>query len=267
MSSVQVLLRHHVRLHRATLVPLAVGLAVFEWIMTVVAGQPSVSRFLTSALNAAPPQFLALLNQDQRSIISAQGIVSVGYSHPFALLMMAVVAVRVSSAALAGEIGRRTMDLMAARPILRAAHVTAALAAVVAGLGILAAAAYAGTLIGLVIGPVPGVSALRYAPVALQLWVLFACWGAIGIAVSALCREAGQAIAWTSGLMAGSFVLDYAARVWPTLAPLRPFSLFRYYEPQRVMSAGLAGHDLAVPAAVGAAALLLAYAVFSRRDL
>jgi ABC-2 type transport system permease protein len=267
VSSVGVLVRHHVRLHRMPLVPLAVGLAAFEWIMTIVAGQPSVSRFLTSTLNAAPPQLLALLNQDLVSSISAQGIVGVGYSHPFALLMMAVIAVRVPSAALAGEIGRRTMDLMAARPVLRVAHVTAALAAVLAGLGILAVAAYTGTLVGLGVRPVEGVSALRYAPVALQLWLLFACWGAIGIAVSALCREAGQAIAWTSGLMAGSFVLDYAARVWPTLAPLRPLSLFRYYEPQRVVSAGLALHDVVVPAAVGAAAILLAFVVFARRDL
>lgn len=267
MSSVGVLVRHHVRLHRMPLVPLAVGLAAFEWIMTIVAGQPSVSRFLTSTLNAAPPQFLALLNQDLVSSISPQGIVGVGYSHPFALLMMAVIAVRVPSAALAGEIGRRTMDLMAARPVLRVAHVTAALAAVLAGLGILSVAAYMGTVVGLGVRPVEGVSALRYAPVALQLWLLFACWGTIGIAVSALCREAGQAIAWTSGLLAGSFVLDYAARVWPTLAPLRPLSLFRYYEPQRVVSAGLALHDVVVLAAVGTAAILLAFVAFARRDL
>ena len=267
MSSVRVLLRHHVRLHRMPLVPLAAGLAVFEWIMTFVARQPTVSRFLTSALRAAPPEFLSLLNPDLVAGVSAQGIIGVGYAHPFALLMMAVVAVRVPSAALAGEIGRRTMDLMAARPVLRAAHVAAALVAMLAGLAILAVAAYAGTLIGLAVGPVEGVSALRYAPVAFQLWLTFACWGCVGLAASALCREAGQAIAWTSGLMAGSYVLDYAARVWTPLAPVRPLSLFRYYEPQRVVTGGLALHDVSVLAAVGAAALLVAFAAFLRRDL
>ncbi len=267
MSSVRVLLRHHARLHRVPLVPLALGLAVFEWIMTFVARQPAVSHFLSTALSAAPPQFLALLSQDQVASVSAQGIIGVGYSHPFALLMMAVVAVRVPSAALAGEIGRGTMDLVAARPVLRVAHVAAALLAVLAGLAILAVAAYAGTLIGLVARPVEGVSVLRYALVAAGLWLTFACWGCIGIGVSALCRETGQAIAWTSGLMAGSYVLDYAARVWSPIASLRPFSLFRYYEPQRIVSAGLALPDVVVPVAVGAAALLVAFAVFARRDL
>ena len=267
MSSVRVLLRQHVRLHRMPLIPLAAGLALFEWIMTFVARQPVVSKFLSSALNAAPPEFLALLNQDLVSSVSAQGIIGVGYAHPFALLMMAVVAVRVPSAALAGEIGRGTMDLVAARPVLRAAQVAAALLGVLAGLAILAAAAYAGTLVGLVVQPVEGVSALRYGLVAVQLWLTFACWGCVAVAISALSREAGQAIAWTAGLMAGSYVLDYAARVWTRLAPLRPLSLFRYYEPQRVVSAGISGMDALVPAAVGAAALLVAFGAFARRDL
>jgi len=267
VSAMRVLLRHHLRLHRMPLVPLAAGLALFEWIMTFVARQPAVSRFLTSALNAAPPEFLALLNQDLVSSVSAQGIIGVGYAHPFALLMMAVVAVRVPSAALAGEIGRGTMDLMAARPVMRAAHVAAALTATLAGLAILAAAAYAGTLVGLVFRPVEGVSALRYGLVALQLWLTFACWGCVALAASALSREPGQAIAWAAGLMAGSYVLDYAARVWTLLAPLRPLSLFRYYEPQRVVNAGISGIDVLVPGAVGAAALLVAFGVFWRRDL
>ena len=262
-----VLFRHHVRLHRMPLIPLALGLALFEWVMTFVAREPSVSRFLTTALSAAPPEFLALLNPDLVASVSAQGIIGVGYTHPFALLMMAVVAVRVPSAALAGEMGRGTMDLIAARPLPRAAQVAAALVAVLAGLAILALAAWIGTFVGLAGRPVEGVSALRYLPVAAAMWLIFACWGSVAVAVSALCRESGQAIAWTSGLMAGSYVLDYAARVWPAIASLRPLSLFRYYEPQQVLRAGLAGSDLLVFAAVAAASLLVAFVAFAFRDL
>ena len=265
--SVGVLLRHHVRLHRVPLLPLALGLALFEWMMTFVAGEPSVSRFLTEALQAAPPEFLALLNQDLLLGVSARGIVGVGYAHPFALLMMAVWAVRVPCAALAGEIGRGTMDLVAARPVTRGSQVAAALLALLGGLVILAGAAWVGTLIGLAMRPLEGVSATRYLPVAVALWLIFACFGAAGILVSALAREAGAAIAWLSGLLAGSYVLDYAARVWPRIASLRPLSLFSYYEPQQVVNAGLGPYDVVVPVAVGAAALLLAFVVFARRDL
>jgi ABC-2 type transport system permease protein len=265
--SVAVLFRHHVRLHRVPLVPLAVGLALFEWMMTFVARQPMMSSFLTTALHAAPPQLLALINQDLLNTVSAQGIIGVGYTHPFALIMMAVWAVRVPSAALAGEIGRGTMDLVGARPVTRYAQIAAALLALLGGLTILALAAWMGTLAGLMGRPLEGVTAWQYVPVAAALWLTFACFGTVGILVSALAREAGAAIAWISALMAGSYVLDYAARVWPRIASLRPLSLFRYYEPQQVVREGLARPDVVVLAAVAASALLLAFAVFSRRDL
>jgi ABC-2 type transport system permease protein len=262
-----VLFRHHVRLHRVPLVPLALGLALFEWMMTFVAREPSVTSFLTSALRAAPPQFLALLNQDLVAAVSPQGIIGVGYTHPFALIMMAVWAVRVPSASLAGEIGRGTMDLVAARPVVRGVHVVAAALALLAGLTVLALAAWLGTFVGLVGRPLEGVTAWRFLPVAAGMWLLFAAAGSVAIFVSALAREAGTAIAWSSGLLAGSYVLDYAARVWPRIASLRPLSLFRYYEPQQAMIAGLASYDVEILAAVAAAALLLAFAVFSSRDL
>ena len=264
---IAVLFRHHVRLHRVPLLPLAAGLALFEWIMTFVAREPAVSGFLTSALRAAPPQFLALLNQELVATVSPQGIIGVGYTHPFTLVMMAVWAVRVPSAALAGEIGRGTMDLVAARPVARYQQVAAALLALLAGLAILAAAAWLGTFGGLAGRPLEGVTAWHYLPVVAALWMLFASAGAVAILVSALAREAGTAIAWTSGLMVASYVLDYAARVWSRLAPIRPLSLFRYYEPQRLLSSGLAGEDVLVFAAVAVVALAAAFVVFARRDL
>ncbi len=265
--SVRVLLRHHARVHRVPLVPLAAGLALFEWVMTFVARQPAVSHFISTALAAAPPQFLALLSPDLAATVSAQGIIGIGYTHPFVLLMLAVWAVRVPSAALSGEIGRGTMDLIAARPVARPAQVAAAVLALLGGLTALALAAWLGTLVGLLSVPIEGVSALAYFPVAAALWLLFAAWGAVGIAVSALARESGTAIAWTSGLMAGSYVLDYAARVWPAIGSLRPASLFQYYDPQSVLRVGIAPADAAVFVAVGAAALLVAFLVFAWRDL
>jgi len=265
--SVRVLLRHHARAHRVPLLPLALGLALFEWVMPFVAGEPSVARFLTGALRAAPPELLALLNQDLLASVSARGIVGIGYAHPFALLMMAAWTVRVPSAALAGEMGRGTMDLVASRPVTRSSQVAAALLAVLGGLAALAAAAWLGTFAGLAMRPVAGVKALGYLPVAAALWLLFACFGTVAILASALAREAGTAIAWMAGILAGSYVLDYAARVWPRIASLRPLSLFRYYEPPRVMTAGLAPLDIGVLAGVGAAALLAAFVVFARRDL
>ena len=84
---------------------------------------------------------------------------------------------------------------------------------------------------------------------------------------SATQREGETAVSWCAGILAGSYVLDYLARVWTAIAFLRPLSLFRYHEPQRVLRDGLVAGDILVLSAVGAVALAAAFAVFARRDL
>jgi len=97
--------------------------------------------------------------------------------------------------------------------------------------------------------------------------LLFLTWGAVGMLVSALRRDAGGAIAWTSGLIAGSFVLDYLARLWKPMNGLRPLSLFAYYRPQTVAAAGMAVKDMVPLALVLLTSLAAAQIALSRRDL
>jgi energy-coupling factor transporter ATP-binding protein EcfA2 len=165
---------------------------------------------------------------------------------------------------LAPSAGRATV---LGRPVSRSAQVAAAAWAVVAGLALIAAAGWAGTAAGLRTRPPEGVAAADLLPVAAMSLLLFAAFGAIALLVSATQREGGTAVSWCAGILAGSYVLDYLARVWTAIAFLRPLSLFRYYEPQRVLRDGLVAGDVLVLSAVGAVALAAAFAVFARRDL
>jgi len=161
------------------------------------------------------------------------------------------------------------MDLVASRPVSRSAQVAAAAWAVLAGLALIVAAGWAGTAAGLRTRPLEGVAATDLLPVAAMSLLLFAAFGAIALLISATQREGGTAVSWCAGLLAGSYVLDYLARVWSAIGVLRPLSLFRYYEPQRLLRDGIAvgGGDVLVLTAVGAVALAAAFAVFARRDL
>jgi hypothetical protein len=85
--------------------------------------------------------------------------------------------------------------------------------------------------------------------------------------VSATQRDGGAAIGWLSGIMAASFVLDYLARLWKTIAALRPLSLFACYNPQHIVKAGPQMMDVAKLATVAVVAVVAAAVVFSRRDL
>jgi ABC-2 type transport system permease protein len=265
--SVAALLGHLWRRHRLALLLLAAGNGFFAWAITRVVPDASRAGLIRQLVDMAPEPVRVFLGEELVANLSARGFLGFGYVHPFPLILLSVWAVRVAAGALAGEVGRGTMDLIGSRPVARSAQVAAAAVAIVAGLAAIAAAGWAGTAVGLRLRPLEGVTAAEFLPVAAMSALLFASGGGVALLVSAISRDGGAAVSWCAGLLAGSYVLDYLARVWAAIAFLRPLSLFRYYEPQRILRDGVAGADVAVLAAVGAAALTLAFAVFARRDL
>jgi ABC-2 type transport system permease protein len=259
------LLRHQGRQHVSALLPMATGISLFAFVITRLAPLPSDVSWMSGILAAIPPQLLALAGGEP-AFASPGGVIALSYGHPFFLLLLAVWAVRVPSSALAGEVGRGTMDLLASRPASRWEHVLAASVATLLGLGVLVSAAWSGTALGVHLRPL-GLGPNQFLRQAFMAWLLFGAWGAVSLLVSAASRDAGRAIAWTSGVITTSFVLEYLARLWTPIAGLRPWSLFAYYRPQQLLPAGPTPSDVARLTAVLLIASTVAFVVFQRRDL
>ena len=259
------LLGHHLRRNRLPLLPMAVGLALFQLLMTRMAPAPDEVTWMSKMMAMVPPQLLAIAG-GEIGTLTPGGFLGIGYSHPFFFLLLSAWAVRVSSGALAGEIGRGTMDLLAACPVPRWHHVAAAYLAVLPGVALLALAAWAGTTLGLQLRAL-GVLPWQMFKVAAMAWLLFVTWGAVGLAIGATQREGGSAMGWLSGVIAGSFVLEYLARIWKPMSAFRPFSLFTYYDPQRLVRVGVDAADVVKLVGVTMVALAVAVVVFRRRDL
>jgi beta-exotoxin I transport system permease protein len=259
------LLAHMWRHHRRPLLTMSLAVVLFEIVTTRLAPGPDELSFFSGLIALVPPQVVELAG-GASTFASTTGVIALGYTHPFFLLLLGVWAIRIPSAALAGEIGRGTMDLLASRPVSRNEILLSAFVAVAAGLALLVLAAWSGTAIGLSLRPL-GITGSRFVSVAAMAWLLFLSFGAVGLLVAATRREAGPAIAWTSGVIATSFVVDYLARVWKPIAGLRAISPFAYYQPQQIVSAGVRASDVVRLAALMLVATVVAVVVFRRRDL
>lgn len=265
--SVAVLLRHHARRPGLTLALLGVGMFLFGWVLTRIAPTLSQAGAVRGVIAMLPPAFGTMLSQEVLGNLTPRGFLGFGYTHPFALLMMSVWAVRVTAGALGGEIGHGTMDLVAARPVSRSSLVAAAVVTLLGGLAAIAGCEVAGTAVGLAGRPVEGLTAAEFLPVAGMCWLAFAAFGAVGLLVSAGARHGGAVTGALAALIGVSFVLDYVARLWVPLHPARPLSLFLYYQPQGILAAGAGPRDVAVLVGVAVVAIAAAFLVFARRDL
>ena len=262
--SVRVLVGLQWRRHRAALVPMAAAVGLFQFLLTRFAptGQES---WISRALETIPESLLALAGSDISARLTPARFLAVGYGHPFFLLLLGAWVVRASSGALAGEVGMGTIDLTASRAVPRWHFVTAGALTLAGGLLLMVLAAWGGTAAGSGLRKLDVAAA--FVPVAISAGLLFAAWAGVGLAVSAVRRDGGSAIAWTTGLIAVSFVLEYIARLWEPVKGLRWLSLFRWYEPQVVVTGGMVWRDVAVCAGVAVVSTVAATLAFQRRDL
>jgi ABC-2 type transport system permease protein len=246
------------------LVAIAAAIGIFQFVLTRLAPAPDEVSWVATLLMTLPPELRALVGNEVA--VTPGGFLAIGYSHPFFIILLSVWVVRVSSAAVAGEVGLGTMDVLASRPVPRWYFIGAGMIASAVGLALIAVCGWTGTAIGLWTRPI-GTDASAFLPVVSSAWLLFAAWGAVGLLVSTTRRDAGQAISWITTALAASFVLDYLARLWAPIAWLRPLSLFRYYEPQVVLTSGLPASSAVVLAFVLVLGLVGSAVVMDRRDL
>lgn len=253
------------RQHLVTLAVMCVGLALFTFILTRVAPAPGDSGFAKALIVMIPKPVLAMMG-GEIAISSARGVIAFGYLHPFFLATLAAWVLRTTAGSLAGEIGRGTMDLLASRPVSRASQVMSVWALAILGLAMLATAAWTGTAVGLQLRALD-VTARELAIVPAMGALMFAGWTGIGLLISATKRDAGPVIAWTGGLIVVSFVLVFIAQIWAPAQPIRPFSLFTYFQPLEIVTRGVDATDVLVLGIVTVVGLAAAVGAFQRRDL
>lgn len=253
------LLSHQLRRHRVVLLLVPAGLALFQFLFTRIAPSPEETERFTAMLRFLPPNVLDAVGLPEGALVTTRGVLRFGYVHPFTILLLSLWTARVAAGGLAGEIGEGTMDLLASRPVSRAALVGATAVTMAAGLVLGIAAAWGGTAVGLATRDMGDVHAIEFVRVAAGLALLFAAWGGFALAVAAVHRRGGGAIAVIAAVMAVMFALDYIGKVYAPLKPLRPLSPFMHFDPQLALQQPVAMIVLAAIAAVGTGVALIAF--------
>jgi hypothetical protein len=129
----------------------------------------------------------------------------------------------------------------------------------------------AGTWVGqrwIAPGDVEGPSPALILSLAVNLWALALCWGALALVVAAASRRRSMAGALTGLAALALLMLDYLAQFWRPAEAIVWLSPFHYYSGMdRVMGEPLPGTHMAVLLATTGVGFLVALVVYSRRNL
>lgn len=259
------LFRHTWRLQRVKLTIVSIGLLVWGCFPPIIYARfgSQFEKMLESGL--FPEQFARFGSGD---VFSLTGSVAISLIHPIALILTSVFAIGFSSAAIAGERQRGTLEVVLARPIERRSLYSTLLASAFLFVAIAVAALLAGCVIGSAFAGVLPQLPLRYLPL---LWLnavlLFGAFAAIGLAASATFDRFAPALGWALGIVVVMYVFEVLGSLWPDAAFLQRYSLFHYVQAKAMLAGSPSPADFVVLAAVIALAAAWALVVFPRRDL
>ena len=213
----------------------------------------------------------AFLRAEGSLLIAAgpQGYVAIVFRHPIFLVLLTAFAIASASSALAGEIERRTILVLLARPLHRYRLVISRGLGSLLGLALIVAALVAGTFIGVSAGGLGdsvdfgpflliGVNAMALALAVLGYSYLF----------SSLSSDGGRAILASTALSVAFFFIDFISGLFDLLEPLGLLSVFHYYDPVSLaVDSTFPALHLGVLVATAAATFGGAVVVFQRRDI
>lgn len=231
---------------------------------------------------------------------------AVGMLHPVVLTLACVWAVGRSAGAIAGEIDRGTMELLLSQPVPRNRLILAHLIVDGIVIPVLGLSFFAGTQFGLwAVGPftvdytsvrklnlpfpiptepeVMDVSGRPEFPALANLAALMFAISGITLAFSARGRSRWKVTGFAFLAVVVMFIANVLGQLWEEAGFLRPFTVFYYYQPQKIMlrdewsvDPGVVWNGgaplLGLPVVgmllmVGAAGYLVAVRVFTKRDL
>ncbi len=301
-----VLVRKLLRDVRVALVVVAVLLAAFECLWAKIS-QRIIEEVLPNLLKSIDPLTLAriafggpgklmqtLAGGESVNFSQALDMLSIGYVHPTIQAILCIWAVGRAAGAIAGEIDRGTMELLLAQPLARWRVILAHFCVDLITIPILCLSLWAGNWAGLAlfgqIDPTAPANAMTlradprvFIPALCNVAALLFAVSGLTMWLSALGRFRNRVLGIAILLTLVQFLVNVIGQLWDAVGPLRPWTVFYYYQPQQIVLNGIwtvpvhfpwqeAGsatpiNSLAVLVSVGVVGYVLALWTFCRRDL
>ena len=256
---------HLWRSQRTKLLIVAVAMAAWNAFLPVIYNAFGAQMQVLVDSGIIPRQLADFGGAD---VFSLSGSIALGYLHPISIILIAIFAIGFTTAAVAGERQRGTLEVLLARPLSRRTVYATILAAALVFVGLILVAASVGTLIGAAIGGVLDELALDRLPIVwLNGMVMWSAVSAIGLAASVSFDRLTPAIGITLAIVIVSYFFYVLGSLWPDAKGLEPYSLFSYLDARDILTGTTDPTAFVVPAAVGVAAVAIALLVFPRRDL
>lgn len=211
----------------------------------------------------------ALLGTEIGDQIAAQTMAAVLWVHPIVLALVWAHAINLSTRMPAGEIDRGTIDFLLGLPVSRRWAYWSAVLMLMLTTVLLIGTGYVGHRLAAPLMPqAMRPDAASSAWIMANMYCLTMAVAGIGFLVSACSNRRSVAISVVFAVVLGSFLLNFAAQLWPPAASVSFLGVLEYYRPAVVLESREAPlGDIATLLAIAAATLAIGCEITARRSI
>jgi len=244
-------------------------IGALQYLMVMLVEQMDILSLAQSFTSRLPSQMQQIFGEDILAKFSVAGAMAFGYTHPFVLVMLSILAILPASRHISGEAESGTLELILALPVSRPGIFLSLWVVSVMLLTLAVSGGILGTAVAMWVYPAARtVPFLQVLLIAGNLLLLMLTINACTLLISSYLRDGSRAALIASGLTLFFYLLSYLVKVWEDIAFLSPFTIFNYFQPQKlVMDKTQTGMDFLVLSGLTLILTTLAARRFVDRDI
>lgn len=222
---------------------------------------------LLNFLNILPSIVKSALGGQALRVGNTPALITIGYQHPFVLLLYMLFAVGVPTGLLTGEVQKGSMELILSRPTTKTQVYVCAGTLTLVGMFALVIVMFLGTVVATHIydfgEPIPLDLFFR---LAINGGLCASTVGAISLLAAAVFRGRNMAVGAAVTFLVINYFVSLIANWWPRMSFLGPTTLFYYVGGQKIIT-GWPLSNMCVLTAILLVAAISGGIIWHRRDL
>lgn len=264
---------HHPRFiwkrHLGLIIFSSLFVAILQFLVLYIITTLNYGAVIESFLLRLPPAFQTIFASQFFRSFSAEGAVAFGFNHPIVMAIMALNAIIIPARHIAGDIEDGTMELILSYPVERWRHMMAVWFSSALELMVLVSYCWLGSLLSIAIfHELSWPLALNMLKIGANLWLLFLLVSTYTLLISSFGKEGGKVGTSGAAVTLIFYLVQFLSSIWEALSFLKPFNIFYYYLPQKLMFGERAFvFNAAVLALLISTCLAAAIIQFNRRDV
>ncbi len=215
----------------------ALLITLFQFLILYLVTTFDTQAMLGAVARQMPPMMRAFMEDSVFSMLNFDGAAAFGFNHPIVLTLLVLNAITIPGHHITRELESGTLELVLAHPLGRKRLLISLWSSGVMILFFILIVALAGSLTSIILfHELTGIIFLRMLGICINSWLLMILIFTYTMLIAVFSKVGVKAGNISAALTFFFYLLYYLSEIWQKISFIKPYNIFSYFEPQKIMT-------------------------------